>query len=266
MRRVLTLAVLIMVMMGLATVAFAKDEESTLDRVLKRGKLVVGTFRTLPPWGFVNEKQEVVGLDVDLAKEMATALGVQLELVDTPGPARIPAILSGKVDVIIAVLSITPERAQSIGFSLPYACEQSLFLGRIKDGPIRSFNELAGKRVSVERGSTQDIWLTENAPKGTQILRFDGPGEVYLALRQGKSDLALGGSPPVLAEVSRSPELLEVKGEPVAPSYIGMGFRRDDYQWKNWIDSFIICMFGDGKIQKLHERWFGKYMRFYPNW
>ena len=97
------------------------SEPQTIDDVLSKKKIQVGILVDLPPFGVVNAKNEYEGFDVDVAKLMAKYLGVDCELVAVTGPNRIPYLLTGKVDVLVATFGITPERARQVQFCIPYS-------------------------------------------------------------------------------------------------------------------------------------------------
>jgi polar amino acid transport system substrate-binding protein len=111
---------------GLAAAAFIPSAEAqTIDDVLGKKKVQVGILVDLPPFGVVNAKNEYEGYDVDVAKLMAKYLGVECELVPVTGPNRIPYLLTGKVDVLVATFGITPERARQVSSASPTAASTS---------------------------------------------------------------------------------------------------------------------------------------------
>src|SRR5439155_23127751 len=98
-------------------------QQSAVAAAKARGKLIVGVRYDFPPFGFVNEQRQVVGFDIDMTRELAAnLLGNRdaVELVEVSGPNRIPFLTTNKVDIVIAALSVTPERAKTISFSEPY--------------------------------------------------------------------------------------------------------------------------------------------------
>src|SRR5690606_8586760 len=121
------------------------------------------------------------GYDADVARLLAKDLGVKLKLVPVTGPNRIPFLLTNKVDLLVASLAITPERAKQVRFSDPYAAATIVLYGK-KDANIESAQDLKGVRVGVARASTQDIAVTSEAPEGTEIRRFDDDASAMQAL------------------------------------------------------------------------------------
>ncbi len=146
-------------------------QADTLDDIRKAGKIRVAIDTAIPPFGMADDKMQPTGSDVDLARLLAKDLGVQLEIVTTTGPARIPMLQTNKADIVISTLSITPDRAKVVDFSIPYADHPSVVAG-LKALQIKQLSDLDGKKVAVVRGTTQDTDLTQKA-KGAQLVRYE---------------------------------------------------------------------------------------------
>jgi polar amino acid transport system substrate-binding protein len=131
----------------------------TFDAIQKRGKLLAAINLAAPPFGTTDSEMQPAGYDVDIAKLLAKDLGVTLEIVPVTNESRIPALLTGKADIVISVLQITPERAKSVMFTSPYGMHQSLVLAPAAT-KIASLADLANKRVGVARGSVYADILT----------------------------------------------------------------------------------------------------------
>ena len=134
-----------------------------LADIKSAGKLRVGIDFGAPFYGYVDDKMKPVGSDVEAAELLAKDLGLQLEIVNTTNSARIPNLLSNKVDLIISSLSITPERQKAVDFSIPYGAIQAA-VGAPKSMKLTGIEDLAGKTVAVTRGGPQDKIVTERAP------------------------------------------------------------------------------------------------------
>src|ERR1700737_2107431 len=92
----------------------------TLDEIIKRGTVLIGVDTGTPPFGVTNKDQQPDGADIEVAKLVAKDLGVAIEMVPVTGPTRVASLLTGKVDMVISIFGITPERAKSVAFSIPY--------------------------------------------------------------------------------------------------------------------------------------------------
>ncbi len=154
-----------------------------------------------PPYGTVDASNKPDGYDADVARLLAKDLGVTLNLVPVTGPNRIPFLLTNKVDVLVASLAVTPERAKQVQFSRPYSAATIVLYGD-KKTPIKTPADLKGVRVAVARASTQDTALTAMAPEGTEIRRFDDDASAMQALMSGQVD-AIGCSTTVAAQIAK---------------------------------------------------------------
>ena len=131
-----------------------------LADIKSAGKLRVGIDFGAPFYGYVDDKMKPIGSDVEAAELLAKDLGLQLEIVNTTNSARIPNLLSNKVDLIISSLSITPERQKAVDFSIPYGAIQAA-VGAPKSLKLTGIEDLAGKTVAVTRGGPQDKIVTD---------------------------------------------------------------------------------------------------------
>ncbi len=152
-KAVLMLAAVVFMTAGVA-------QAQTTDEIVKRGKILIGVCTEAVPVCFLDEKQESVGFEIELAKMLAERMGVELELVQVPGASRIQYLLAGKVDILIAFLGVTPERALQVDYSAPYFTSDSNVLASA-DLAISSYEDLKNLRVAVVRGTTSDRFLTK---------------------------------------------------------------------------------------------------------
>jgi polar amino acid transport system substrate-binding protein len=218
--------------------ASAEVRADALQEILERGTVRIGVPIDVPPFGFTDENQEPVGLDVDLAKQVAEALGVELELQQITGINRIPFLLTDKVDIVIAVMGATPERARQIMFTSPYA---SLYIGVFgpEDLQVSSADELGDYRVGVPRGTTQDISLTEMAPDA-DIVRFEDDATTAAAFLSGQVDL-FGTANIVAQDMAKKQEDLDLVNKfVIRTSPAHMGVRHGEFDLLRWLDTFIF--------------------------
>src|SRR4030095_4850880 len=167
--------------------AQAPAAQDTLQAVIKRGELIVGTFDFFPPWGFRDAQNNIVGMDVDIAKDLAEQMKVKLTLVAVPtAPDRINFLVAGKIDVAISNFTATVERSKTITFTEPHVIAGFGVIFN-KTAKIKDWPDLNGKKVAVTTGSTGEILLSQKAPKAT-ALRFDQASAALLAVQQGKAD------------------------------------------------------------------------------
>src|ERR1700712_364924 len=229
-------------------------QAQSVDEIKKKGELVVGLLVDFPPSGTVNAANEPDGYDADVARLLAKDWGVKLKLVPVTGPNRIPFLLTNKVDLLVASLAITPERAKQVKFSKPYAAASIVLYGR-KDAKIKEAAELKGMRVGVARASTQDIALTAAAPQGTEIRRFDDDASAMQALMSGQVD-AIGCSTTVAAQIAkRAPANTYEEKFLLRQQFMGVALRPDQDEMAKTVNDFIATNKANGKLGKLYRKW-----------
>ena len=241
---------------GLAAAAFVRPAEAqTIDDVLSKKKVQVGILVDLPPFGVVNAKNEYEGYDVDVAKLMAKYLGVDCELVPVTGPNRIPYLLTGKVDVLVATFGITPERARQVQFCIPYSSIDIVLMAP-KDRKITAAADLASLRVGVARASTQDTAISAAAPQATHIMRFDDDATTAQALLSNQID-AIGVNTITAKQIQGMNPSASYEAKFVLrhqPN--GITVRRGQADLHQWINTFVYFIKNNGELDAIHRRWF----------
>lgn len=169
MRKMLTTIALVAVAtMGASQMASA----DALDDIKKSGKIRIAIDLGVPPYGMTDDKMQPSGSDIDTAKALAKDWGLEFVHVPTTGASRIPSLQTGKADLVISTLSITPERAKVIDFSLGYA-SLSTVIAALKSIELKKMADLDGKTVGTVRGTTHDTQLTKDGPKGMKLTRYE---------------------------------------------------------------------------------------------
>ncbi|VTU31110.1 transporter substrate-binding domain-containing protein [Variovorax sp. PBL-E5] len=243
--------------LGAALTAFAPfaSAQSVAD-IKKKGEITIGMLVDFPPYGTTDAKNQPDGYDADVAKLLAKDWGVKANIVPVTGPNRIPFLLTNKVDLLVASLAITPERAKQVQFSTPYAAATIVLYGK-KGSAIKSAADLKGVRVGVARASTQDVAVTKAAPEGTEIRRFDDDASAMQALMSGQVD-AIGCSVTVAAQIAKRvpANTFENKFTLVQQAMaIAMRPGQDDLL-KN-VNDFVQKNTANGELNKLYNKWLG---------
>jgi len=257
MRRWLTVPTLLAVLgvlAGLATSATA----GTLDDVKKRGKLVVGTKTDFPPFGYVDAQGKNLGFDVEAGQIFAQALfgdPGKVEFVAVTSGNRIPFLQSGKIDIIIATVTITDERKQVVEFSDPYFLSGSLILVP-KASPIKDVKELNGKTVAIIQGAIQDQDVAQLAPQANR-LKFGKVSEALLAVKGGRADAYVHDDVLLLSLVKDNPEV-KLVGKPFIPRPYGIAVRKGDTEFIGWVNAQLQKMRADGTYDRLWKKYFGE--------
>ena len=173
----------------------------------------------------------------------------------TNGDSRLPLLQSDRVDVNISSYTATNDRALSVGFTIPYVAHGAGVIYD-KSHPITSLADLAGKKVSVARGSTNDTIMTTEYPN-TDVVRFDTIADALAALKAGKVDAAVESYETVKGLAQQDPSQLAVLDvPPISPSIVSMGVLPGDQVWLNYLNNFIRNLITSGEDNKLYEKWF----------
>ena len=239
-----------------AGVAGLAEAQSTLEVVKKRGKLVAGVKTDFPPFGSVDAGGKNLGFDVDVAHLFARALfndEHQVELVAVTSGNRIPFLQSGKIDIIIATVTVTEERKQVVEFSDPYFLSGSLLLVP-KPSPVKGLEDLAGKTVAVVQGSIQDKDVEQLQPKANRI-KFGKVSEAVLAVKGGRAEAYAHDDILVLTLAKENADLKAV-GKPFIPRPYGIAVRKGDLEFIKWVNGELARMRRDGTYDRLWKKYF----------
>lgn len=242
--------------LGIAAVAAATAlpaAAETLEDLKKKGEVSVGLLVDFPPYGTTNAQNQPDGYDADVARLLGKDWGVKVNLVPVTGPNRIPYLLTNKVDMLIASLAITPERAKQVKFSKPYSAATIVLLAPKKD-KIKDAADLKPYKIGVARASTQDIAVTQIAPQGTEIRRFDDDASAMQALISGQVD-AIGCSTTVAAQINkRMPGQFEPKFT-LKQQEMAIALRPTDPQLLKAVNDFVTKETASGGLNKLYQKW-----------
>ncbi len=225
----------------------------TPAEIKAKGKLVVGIQGDNPPWGFVTSAGKQDGFDADMGALFAKELGVEVEFVPLEVNNRIPALTSGRVDVLFATMAMLPDRAKAIQFSKPYNANAIVLIGP-KDKSIKTNEDMANLTISVAKGAAQDTQVTKNAPASATIRRYDGDAPSIQALVSGQTE-ALGGNIFYMDRVEKAvPGKFENKLE-FQKLYNGAGTRLGEKEINVALNSFIDKIRANGELQKIYDKW-----------
>lgn len=164
------------------------SSSGSLESIKERGTIRIGVFSDKPPFGYIDSNGENQGYDVYLAKRLAKDLlgdESKVEFVLVEAASRVEYLQSNKVDLLLANFTVTKERAEQVDFANPY---MKVALGIVsKDGGITSVDQLKGKTLAVNKGTTAETYFTENYPD-INLLKFDQNTETFQALKDGRAD------------------------------------------------------------------------------
>lgn len=231
----------------------ASVQESQLQKVIKSGTLRVAVLPDYPPWSVQKPDGKFAGYDIDVAQKLADAMGVKLQLVSANGTSRLPLLKTNRVDVNISEWTATDARALEAGFTIPYVAHGAGVLYNVAH-PIKSYADLAGKTVSVARGSTNDSIMTKYFPN-TKVDRFETIADAIAALQSGKVDALVEGDSTVAQLAKADPKLATIDAPALYPSLVSMGTLQNDQVWINYLNNFIRNLIASGMDQQLFHKW-----------
>jgi polar amino acid transport system substrate-binding protein len=241
---------------SMAFYAAAPAHAQTINDIVNNKKIVIGIVTDYPPFGFLDEKQQPTGYDVDLSNMIAKALGVDLELVPVANANRIPFLVTKKIDILVADLGITPERAKQVMFTSPYSGASSIVVAP-GDQQLTTLQDLVGKKVGVARSSSNDIFFSQVAREGTQIMRFDGESTTAQALISGQIDAMVASNSMIEPLIAKNPDknlkshfTIQVQADAIA-------VRKDAFELAQWINSYLYYLKTNGELAALYKKWVG---------
>jgi len=239
----------------LAAAAFVGSPALALTptEIKSKGKLVVGIQGDNPPWGFVNSSGKQEGFDADIAELFGKELGVPVEFVPLAVANRIPALTTGRVDILFATMAMLPERAKVVQFSKPYVAN-TMGLVAAKSTEIKTNADMEKFVIGVPRSSVQDTQVTKNAPPSTTIRRFDDDAATIQALISGQVQ-AIGSNMFYTDRLDQAkPGTYETKLE-FTRLYNGACTRQGEKEFNAAVNAFIEKIRANGDLAKITEKW-----------
>ena len=234
---------------GLFAIAGAASAQ---DAPLKTG--VDGTFA---PHAMPNVKGGVEGYNIDLSNELARRLGRKIQIEATQFSAMVPGLQSGGYDFIAAPVTVTKERADSLLFTEGYINTDFQFIVKKETADIKALEDLKGKTIAVNKGSTYDIWARDLIPKiGWSVDSFGTTTDAVQALVSGRVHAVIAGNTAVAWAAKNNP-LIKLSYRHSTGLVFAIPVRKDNTALRDKLDSAIECMKKDGFLGRLHEKWFG---------
>lgn len=235
-----------------------QPQVSQLDTILKRGVLKVG-FDTFKPWAMKDKSGNYIGFEIEVAKRLAADMGVDVEFVPTKWSGIIPALLTGKFDIIIGGMSITPQRNLKVNFSIPYEytgmsviASKKLAAGRTM---ASEFNNPA-TTVAVRLGTTA-AEITKNFLPQAKILFFDEESQTIQELLNERVHAVVASNPLPLNLAKEYPDKLYLPfKEDFTREPISFAIRKGDLDYLNWLNNWVLVTMSTGWLQNRYEYWF----------
>lgn len=223
--------------------------------------LRIATEGTYAPWSFVDAQGNLTGWDVDIANALCDEMKVKCDIAAQEWDGIIPGLNAKKYDLIVAGLLVTEKRKQQVAFSNKYKNTTSQFVAKKGEYTDTSPAALAGKRIGVQRGSSQDGFLTENY-KDSEIVRYDKTIDPELDLVSGRVDLMIANRVTTLVGFLARPESegFGLVGEAYSGGILGEGnaiaLRKDDTELLKQVNSALEAIMSNGVYDKITAKYF----------
>ena len=242
---------------GMALALVGQAQAQTVTEIIKRGTAKIGVLIGAPPYGMVDARGNPIGYDADVAAAIGKYMGVKVEMVGLTPPSRIPALEAGKVDFLVSTLAPTAERAKAVMFSIPYSAFQVGIYAK-KDDPVKTWADLKGKKVGVNRGSSlEPELLKRKAEGGYEIAYFEDDATVLQSLFAGQVQAVASPDAQANAAIKlRNDTTSELK------FFFGkqpnsMAMRKDAYELRQYLNTIIYNMKLSGELNDLSMKWVG---------
>jgi ABC-type amino acid transport substrate-binding protein len=257
------LGIFLMVAVLVLGIAGLSAAETTLEKIKRTGVFTIGTRSGSPPFGYINKQNEWVGFSIDLARLVNAGLekklgqSIKFELKESTPSTRIPLLTSMAVDLIAGTMTITRPRRESVDFSLIFFATGAQFLVK-KGSPIKGVQNIAGKRIACQQGSTNERALRERYPQANLVI-FPDQAAAFTAMTQGKADaytndgIQLWG----LKYKAPNPDEWDVVGEWYTYEPYGMAMRPNEADFRLIVDSALMDAIEGGEYFRLYDKWFG---------
>ncbi len=234
-------------------------EDNSLEALKSRGEFILGLDDSFPPMGFRDDSNEIVGFDIDLAKEVASRLGVKFRAQPINWDSKEQELATGNVDCIWNGLTITEERKNALSFSKPYLKNAQVLVVR-KNSGIKNLSDLKGKTIGLQAGSSAADALeaaTEFKSSVKSVIEFK---DNIMAL----NDLEVGGVDGVVMDLIVANYAIATSGKPfvvleeqLSPEEYGIAFRKNDVKLTDAVQQTLEAMYKDGTVEKISTKWFG---------
>lgn len=253
------ICMVISLVLALCVTAPAVAGAPVLDRIVKSGELRVGMSGTQPPLNVKSKTGELIGLEVDLARLLANAIGVEAKLVAKPFPELLPALEAGEVDIVMSGLTITPERNMRVAFVGPYMVSgKSILTKSTTLAAAAEASDIDDSRITLTalKNSTSQRFVEKLIPRANLVTTDSYDASVQMVL-DDKADAMVADMPICMLTVLRHPEAeLATLTQPLTIEPIGIALPANDPLFLNLMQNYLVSVEGTGILELLQQKWF----------
>lgn len=259
-----TVAALLAVMALATALTGCGSKGKTVEDIKKAGKLVMATDAAWAPFEYIADSDTPVGSDIDLAQAIADKWGVELEIINAAFDTLPQYLDNGKVDIVIAAMTITEDRKEQMAFSDPYTISAQYIIVQDGDDSVKTIEDLAGKKTAVHLGTTGDLLVSSEIEKGclkdtgAEVVQYKNLTEGCLALQKGTVDAVMLDILPAqnfcaVNEGLKCFEAVYKDGSSTKEEY-GIAVKKDNTELVAAINEAIKPMVADGSIEASIEK------------
>ncbi|SOC35756.1 amino acid ABC transporter substrate-binding protein (PAAT family) [Rhizobium subbaraonis] len=248
--------------LGLAGISSTANAQA-LESIKEAGVVRIGVMGEQAPWGSIDASGQNIGYDVDVGRLIGEELGVKVEFVPNAVAARIPNLVTGKVDLQMAVMGMYPDRAKVVQFSKPYAGLKIILLSSQKN-KIETIEDARNLQIGVPRGAAQDKAITTLLGDLPNIRRFDDDSSTIQALVSGQVD-AIGGNTTYKINLDKAAPGNDFEQKLVFnEQWMGICSKLGDKEMNEWLNSFIDKIKADGRLEAINKKYLDASMPQFP--
>lgn len=253
MKKIMVVTLALFSLLVTLTSCNSKDE-TTLEKVERKGKMTFAMTGGYPPFNFINDEGELDGFDIDIANALANEMGVEAVGITTAWDGIIGGLLSNRFDTIIGSMAITPQREEKVNFTNPYYYDGAQFF-TTSGKNIKSITELKEGKVGVVTGTTYHNAL-EEMDNIKDIMQFESDVDNIMALEQGRIDGLVTGRFVGLQAPKKFNVDLVAAGSMLYSENIGIAVRKEDKELLEALNNALSAIVEDGTYQKISNKWF----------
>ena len=259
MKKLVMFAAAFLMIAALAGCKKVQKEDNSLEELQRRKVFVLGLDDSFPPMGFRNDDNEIVGFDIDLAKEVAARLGVEFKAQPINWDAKELELSTGKIDCIWNGLTITSERLEALAFTKPYLNNAQVLVVRANSG-IKTLEDAAGKIAGIQSGSSaQDALVNNTGFKNSlkNIIPFKDNLTAMNDLENRGIDIVIMDSVVAAYDIAQTGKPFEIVETPLEKEMYGIAFRKNELKLRDAVQAALEEMAADGTVESISRKWFG---------
>lgn len=243
----------------MASAVPAVAQADLLDEIKARGSVTCGVLNNLEPFGYLDPAtRDVIGYEIDLCRDMAAHLGVEADVKVVSSQARMPELLQSRLDVLVALISYSPERAEQIDFSNTYVADSFQAITTTDTG-FKTLDDIAKARVSIIKGSFLEPLVQSKYPEAT-VVSFDDASTTFMAMAHGRVQATVQRTTQARALQLRlgADDNTVMLNPPVTVQRSGFAIRKGNPEFLAELNAFLDEYEKSGKAIALFDRWVGK--------